>query len=72
GTHTLLVTKAYDADRDYLYWSDSNFRMRTVEGVRYAYVVAQQERALDEIIGWLVNPTCGATLYRLGEAIACR
>lgn len=72
GTHTLLITQAYDAERDYLYWSDSNFRMRTVDGVRYAYVVARQERALDEIVGWLVNPNCGATLYRLGEAIACR
>lgn len=72
GTHTLLVTQPYDAERDYLYWSDSNFRMRTVEGVRYAYVVARQERGLEEIIDWLVNPACGATLYRLDEGIAHR
>lgn len=72
GTHTLLVTEGYDEETDTLYWADSNFKNKVIDGVRYGLVVANQKRSIDEIVSWLVNPSCGATLYRISPFVALR
>lgn len=72
GTHTLLVTGGYNNDTDTLYWADSNFRVRVVEGVRYGAVEYNQSRGIDEIAGWLAQASCGASVYRLSNDVALR
>jgi hypothetical protein len=71
GTHTMLIT-SYDPATDTLHWSDSNFRMKSVGGVRYGQVVAGQSRQAEEIARWLAQPSCGATLYRVRWDIGLR
>ena len=66
GTHTLLITRPYDPRLQTLYWADSNFSFRVVDGETLAVVRAYQQRAVDEVVGWLTaNNGNGATLYRL-------
>jgi hypothetical protein len=72
GTHTLLVTEAYDSETDTLHWADSNFRMRVVDGVRYGIVEAEQSRSVDEVAGWLAQSNCAATIYRLSRDLTLR
>jgi hypothetical protein len=72
GTHTLMVTAPYDPMKDMLYWCDSNLKNRLVDGVRYGIVMAYQTRTLEEVIGWLANPLCAATVYRLVDGIGLR
>jgi hypothetical protein len=72
GTHTLLITNPYDPMKDMLYWCDSNLKNRMVDGVRYGIVMAYQTRTVEEVIGWLANPLCAATVYRLVDDIGVR
>jgi hypothetical protein len=73
GTHTLLFTRPYDPRLDTLHWVDSNFDNRRVDGVRYGYVHAYQERALSELAGWIAAEFGnGATLYRLRTDVVAR
>ncbi|GHV26302.1 hypothetical protein FACS18948_1650 [Clostridia bacterium] len=72
GTHTLLITEAYDPETDRLYWADSNFRIEKIDGVKYGVVDAHQSRTAEEIAGWLTNPSCAATIYRIREDIVAR
>jgi hypothetical protein len=65
GTHTLLITAEYNDETDELYWADSNFRVKMIDGVRYGVVEAQQVWKAAEVVSWLANPSCGATVYRL-------
>ncbi|GHU73623.1 hypothetical protein AGMMS49992_12820 [Clostridia bacterium] len=72
GTHTLLITAPYDPMKDMLYWSDSNFRNKMIDGVRYGTVMAYQSRTVEAFVEWLVNPACAATIYRLVDGIQLR
>ncbi|MDR0929316.1 MAG: hypothetical protein LBM74_06320 [Oscillospiraceae bacterium] len=66
GTHTLLFTRPYDARRASLHWVDSNFDNRRVDGVRYGYVHAYQERTVADLAKWIsAEYGNGATLYRV-------
>ncbi len=70
GTHTLLFTQPYDPRTGTLYWSDSNFSNKRIDGERYGFVRAYQKWPLDEFAGWLVKDrNNGATLYRLREDV---
>jgi hypothetical protein len=72
GTHTLMITAPYDPMTDMLYWCDSNLKNKVIDGVRYGTVMAYQSRTVEEVIGWLSNPACAATAYRLVEGISLR
>ena len=66
GTHTLMITQPYDPRDDVLYWCDSNFANKRIDGVKYGYVRARQAWAMNDVTGWLgVSANTGATLYRL-------
>ncbi len=73
GTHTLMFTQPYDPRSEYLYWSDSNFANRRVDGIRYGSVRAYQRWTLREVAGWLASEgNNGATLYRLRDDVTAR
>lgn len=73
GTHTLMFTRPYDPRLPSLYWSDSNFANRIVDGVRYGVARAYQTWPLEEVAGWIAADWYhGATLYRLRDDIAVR
>ena len=73
GTHTLMFTRPYDPRVDALYWADSNFANRIIDGVKYGYVRAYQSWPFDEVAGWLTAAWHnGATIYRLREDITGR
>lgn len=66
GTHTLMITQPYDPRDDVIYWCDSNFANKRIDGVKYGYVRARQAWAMNDVTGWLgVSANTGATLYRL-------
>lgn len=68
GTHTVLITQPYDERDDTLYWCDSNFANKRVNGVKHGYVRARQTWPMNDVTGWLgVSENTGATLYRLRE-----
>ncbi len=70
GTHTILFTRPYDPRINMLYWADSNFTNRIVDGVKLGVVKAYQNRSVEEVAGWLVeSPGDGATLYRVVDGI---
>ncbi|GHU72987.1 hypothetical protein FACS1894184_20940 [Clostridia bacterium] len=72
GTHTMMITAPYDPMKDTLYWCDSNLKNKVVDGVRYGIVMAYQTRTVEEVIEWLANPLCAATVYRLADNIGLR
>lgn len=73
GTHTLLFTRPYDPRLENLYWIDSNFANRRIDGLRYGIVRAYQEWPVDEVAKWLGKDwNNGATIYRLSEDIVKR
>jgi len=73
GSHTLLFTRPYDPRLAYLYWIDSNFANRRIDGLRYGIVKAYQEWPVDEVAKWLGQDwNNGATIYRLSEDIVER
>lgn len=73
GTHTLMFTRPYDPRSDYLYWSDSNFATRRIDGIRYGIVRPFQAWKVSECAGWLASDWGnGATLYRLRDDIVKR
>lgn len=66
GTHTILFTRPYDPRTGMLYWADSNFSNTRIDGVRYAYVRANQTWTVEEVARWLGSEgNNGATLYRV-------
>ncbi|MDR0896521.1 MAG: hypothetical protein LBN04_01565 [Oscillospiraceae bacterium] len=73
GTHTLLFTRPYDPRLETLYWVDSNFDNRRVDGIRYGYVHAYQQRSLSELAGWIAAEVGnGATLYRVRADVVAK
>ena len=73
GSHTLMFTRPYDARLENLYWIDSNFANRRIDGLRYGIVRAYQEWPVDEVARWLGKDwNNGATLYRLSDDIVER
>lgn len=73
GTHTLMFTKPYDPRLPSLFWSDSNFANRMVDGVRYGVAKAYQTWPLEEVAGWIAADWYhGATLYRLRDDVVMR
>ncbi len=70
GTHTLMFTQPYDPRSDMLYWADSNFANRMVDGVKYGVVRGYQSWPLNEVAGWIsAEGGNGATLYRLTDEV---
>lgn len=70
GTHTVLISQPYDARNDILYWCDSNFANKKIDGVRYAYVRPRQEWSMRDVSAWIAaDQNTAATLYRLREDI---
>ncbi|MEG0768038.1 MAG: hypothetical protein RR482_10005, partial [Clostridia bacterium] len=67
GTHTALITRNYDAVKEQLQWADSNFKMRNIDGIRYAFVVGEQVYTRQKLADWLLYAGNGATLYRLRD-----
>lgn len=73
GTHTLMFTRPYDPRLEYLYWIDSNFANKRIDGLRYGIVRAYQEWPIDEVANWIGKDwNNGATIYRLSEDIVKR
>lgn len=73
GTHTLLFTRPYDPRLDKLYWIDSNFANKRIDGTLYGIVRAYQEWPIDDLASWISKAwPNGATIYRLSEDIVER
>lgn len=73
GTHTLMFTQPYDPRSEALYWVDSNFANRRIDGVRYGIVKGYQTWPISDLAGWIAaDQGNGATLYRLSEDIDSR
>lgn len=73
GNHSLMFTRPYDPRSEYLYWADSNFSNKRIDGVLYGNVRAFQQWKVEEVIGWLTaDGNNAATLYRLNGDIVRR
>ncbi len=73
GTHTLLFTRPYDPRLSTLYWVDSNLDNHRVDGIRYGFAHAYQQRAFEDVAAWLAwDENNGATLYRVREDVEIR
>ena len=70
GTHCLMITRNYDPRNEMLFWADSNFSNKRIDGIRYGYVRAYQTRPIDEVAKWIGSSgNTGATIYRISRDV---
>ena len=68
GPHSMFMIKDYDPDTDMLHWTDSNMRVKRVNGVRWGYLQWDADATAEWFVECIFKSSMkkrGCTLYRL-------